>query len=58
MLATFSHVIFPCHSGHRNAVNPEPMNTEPAHDEGTAEHPFPKPMFLGSRFRGNDLGRE
>jgi hypothetical protein len=44
--------------GRRNAVNPEPINPEFAEHAPTAEPAFPKSVFMGSRFRGNDLGRE
>lgn len=53
MLATLPFHVIP---GHRNAVSPEPKNTESADDAGTAEPHFQQSVFLGSRFRGNDLG--
>jgi hypothetical protein len=53
MLATPPLQVIP---GRRNAVNPEPINTELAEHAPTAEGAFPK--SVGSRFRGNDLGRE
>ena len=42
--------------GRRDAVNPEPKNTEPAKDARTVERAFPHSVLLDSRFRGNDLG--
>jgi hypothetical protein len=44
--------------GRRNAVNPEPKNTEFDEDVPTAENAFRPSVVLGSRFRGNDLGGE
>jgi len=43
--------------GHRNAVNPEPMNTGFAEHARTPETTFLRSLFMGSRVRGNDLWR-